>query len=112
MARGWRAGTVIVVAHGNPAVRTWVGDKRLRLQAWVYANFTHCWRCGEPVDFAWRETNPRHPKAPSVDHVLSRKARPDLVFDRGNARLAHIGCNSAYGDGTRQVEGRTSSSRW
>ena len=102
-----------MVARGNPAGRTWVGNQRLRLQAWVYATYTHCWRCGDPVDMTLRQANPRHPKAPSVDHAIARRWRPDLVFDRANARLAHYGCNSAYGDGvSRRPEGQVSSRRW
>jgi hypothetical protein len=69
-----------------------------RLQAWVYDNFDYCLRCGGWVDKDIRYIDPRHPMAPSVDHVIPR-ARGGSGLSRDNARLSHLGCNAAYRDG-------------
>ena len=65
-----------------------------RLQRWVWATYTHCYRCGEPVDQTI--TNPRHPRARSVDHIIAL-ARGGHPLDRGNATLSHYGCNASAG---------------
>lgn len=69
-----------------------------RLKEWVYANFDHCLRCGRWVDLDIRFVDPRHPMAPSLDHVVPRAQGGDLL-SRENARLSHYGCNAAYRDG-------------
>lgn len=35
-----------------------------------------------------------HPGADTVDHILAKSQRPDLVFDLSNMRPAHRSCNS------------------
>lgn len=80
---------------GNPPNRRCVGAVWRRLQDDVYASEDVCWRCGRPVDKTLRLTAPRSPQAPSVDHVIPRKYRPDLALVRSNLRLAHYGCNSS-----------------
>lgn len=66
-------------------------------RAWVLENYTHCWLCLRPVN---KTLSGRHRLGPSVDHVmpLSRGGDP---LDREGLRLAHTGCNSRRGDGTR-----------
>lgn len=80
---------------GNPSGRKCVGAVWRRLQADVYATEHVCWRCGHEVDMTLRHTDPRNRMAPSVDHVIPRKYRPDLALVRTNLRLAHYGCNSS-----------------
>ena len=66
-----------------------------RLQAQVYAEETHCWRCGQPVDMTRK--GQRHRLAPSTDHLVPISKGGDPL-DRGNVRLAHLGCNAAAGN--------------
>ena len=74
---------------------TWSAQK---LSERVYAEETHCWLCGFEVD----QTLPRgHPRSRSVDHIvpLSKGGNP---YERSNARLACLGCNSSRGNGDRE----------
>lgn len=69
----------------------------------MFAEETHCWICGRPVD----QTLPaRTAWSRSVDHIrpVSRGGHPTA---RNNARLAHLRCNTSRGDGTPGV-GHTS----
>lgn len=75
-----------------------------RLQRWVWANFTHCFRCGEYVDQTI--TNPRHPRARSVDHVVALWQGGDEL-SQNNAVLSHYGCNSSHGAKMRHGKGPT-----
>jgi hypothetical protein len=43
-----------------------------------------CWICHQPG-------------ADTVDHIIERMLRPDLVWDLDNARMAHRSCNSRRG---------------
>lgn len=79
--------------------RNKAGDPRgtqawARLRAQVYAEETHCWRCGRWVD----QTLPRnHRMSRTADH-LDQVARGGAgIPDRSRVRLAHWGCNSARG---------------
>lgn len=54
-----------------------------------------CWLCGELVEYGLRA---RHPKGPSLDHVVPL-SRGGSLLDPVNARLAHYGCNSDRGNG-------------
>ena len=77
-----------------------------RIKAQVYAEETHCWRCGEQVDFRLQAP---HPRSKSVDHVtpraelaaqvqagqLTMRQAIALAHHRGNARLAHLRCNTS-----------------
>jgi hypothetical protein len=60
-----------------------------RLQAQVYAEETHCCRCGGWVD----QTLPyNHRQARSVDHLVERQLGGE--DHRDNLRLAHRACNA------------------
>ena len=79
--------------------RATVGRPYRRLQAWVFTTYRDCWICGLPVD----KTLPFGRWSKSLDHVVAVKLRPDLALERSNARLAHLGCNSSKGDGTKRA---------
>lgn len=88
-----------------------VGRPYRRLQTWVFSHYRDCWICGQPVD----KTLPFGRWSKSLDHVIPVKARPDLALERSNARLAHLGCNSSRGDGTKRSRPRTllvTTTRW
>jgi 5-methylcytosine-specific restriction endonuclease McrA len=75
-----------------------------RLKKVIYAREI-CWLCGKPVNY---DVPPRHPLAPSVDHVIplhpadgSPGGHPTAIE---NAQLAHYGCNSARGNGSRRPD--------
>lgn len=68
------------------------GRRHREARARVLEHATHCWLCGKPLRF---DVGPRHPLAPSVDHLVA-------VVDGGvdvveNMLPAHYGCNSRRG---------------
>lgn len=76
-----------------------------RLKQQVFAEETHCWICGEYVD---QTLPPRTPMSRSVDHVVPLDPRfGGHPTARENARLAHYGCNSRRGNGTRGTKSAT-----
>ena len=68
-----------------------------KVQAEVYAEETHCCLCGNYVDQTL--FNFRGRWARSVHHLIPPDIAPELARDRGNLRLAHLGCNSKAGRG-------------
>ena len=64
-----------------------------QLCAQVYAEETHCIRCGRYVDQA---LPPRTPMSRSVDHIEAL-AQGGAKLARDNVGLAHYGCNSRAG---------------
>jgi hypothetical protein len=78
------------ISTGGPTGRPW-----RRVRARVLAASDVCYLCG-------------HPGAGAVDHVISRKLRPDLALDPANLRPVHgslsrcpwckRACNEAKGD--------------
>lgn len=76
-----------------------------RLQQWVWANHTHCYRCGDYVDQTI--ANPRHPKARSVEHIVPLHLGGEPL-SRANVALSHLGCNSKAGARTRHHPTATS----
>ena len=84
----------------HPRTAGRMGRPWRRLQQWVWANFTHCYRCGEYVNQAI--TNPRHPRARSVDHIVPLWLGGDPC-SRDNATLSHLGCNSRAGADMRHA---------
>lgn len=79
--------------------RNKAGDPR-KTQAWkricrqVYAEETHCWRCGEFVD---QKLPHNHPKARTADHLDAMALGGAGVPDRSRVRLACRSCNSRRG---------------
>jgi 5-methylcytosine-specific restriction endonuclease McrA len=71
---------------GGPTGRPWP-----RVRAALLAASDVCYLCG-------------HPGSGAVDHVISRKLRPDLALDPANLRPVHgslwcqRACNEAKGD--------------
>jgi 5-methylcytosine-specific restriction endonuclease McrA len=55
----------------------------------VLAEESLCWLCGELVD---KELRYPDRESPSVDHVVPVEVG-GAQHDRGNLRLAHLGCN-------------------
>jgi hypothetical protein len=74
-----------------------VGRSWREVSAQVYSQETHCWLCRGYVD---QRLPPKHPKSRSADHLrqLQHGGHPT---DRGNLRLAHLGCNSARSNALR-----------
>lgn len=74
----------------------WAGRKGRpwrTLCAQVYAEETHCVRCGKHVD----QTLPaRTPQSRSVDH-LTAMVEGGAKLSRENVGLAHLSCNSRHG---------------
>ncbi len=86
---------------GDPrGTRAW---RRLRER--VYAEETHCWRCGEYVD----QTLPRtHPMRRTADHIDAIANGGAGIPDRSRVRLCHAACNSKGWAGTGTANVRTS----
>lgn len=53
-----------------------------------------CWLCREPIEYGLR---PRHPRGPSLDHIVPLNQGGSLL-DPANHALAHYGCNTARHD--------------
>lgn len=56
-----------------------------------------CWICGQAT-IQW-DAPPADPDAFELDHIESRKARPDLAYERTNMAPSHLRCNRAKGAG-------------
>ena len=75
-----------------------------RLLKQVYAEETHCYRCGLFVDQTIADRIPdgdsyrRNPQAKSGDHIWPYKDYPHLRLERSNVRLAHLFCNIQAGN--------------
>lgn len=81
---------------GDPrGTRAW---RRLRER--VYAEETHCWRCGIYVD---QSLPARHPMSRTADHLDAVALGHAGVPDRSRVRLAHWTCNSRRGTGMGKV---------
>ena len=61
-----------------------------KVRAQVLREEATCYLCGSALDF---DAEPRSPRSPSVDHILSRHEGGD-PYDRANLRAACYGCNS------------------
>lgn len=58
----------------------------------LHAQGTTCHLCLKPVTLGLR---PRHPRGPSLDHLIPRSKGGTDVWE--NLRIAHHGCNSRRG---------------
>lgn len=88
----------------------WVQDStsRRRVSAIVRARREPCCICGERINYGLKWPDPQ---SFSVQHLQSRKARPDLVFDVLNCKAAHLDCNQSQGEEPIITE-RVTSRRW
>jgi 5-methylcytosine-specific restriction endonuclease McrA len=68
-----------------------------------------CWICRRPIDYS---ITGRHPKAPSLDHLVPRFMGGDLL-DPNNVAVCHYGCNARRGAVQRnRVSAPTPSRSW
>lgn len=75
--------------------RRWIAFTAPIKAAWE-AQAAPCSLCGAAIDY--RADRRRDPLSLHVDHVVSRKQRPDLAYDRANVRPAHRRCNLSKQD--------------
>ena len=81
---------------------------RRRVTRQVRARNEPCCICSQPIDYTLHWPNPL---SFSVQHLKSRKARPDLTFDVSNCMAAHLNCNQSQGTDPVITE-RVTSRRW
>ena len=81
-----------------------------RARARALRGASHCAICGGPLRF---DVRPRHPLAPSVDHVrplamldLNTAADRAVALDPALLRPCHIGCNSTRANVGRRDQPR------
>ena len=84
----------------------WRGNAHRRRKAYAVVlakdpdgNPPACWLCGGPG-------------ADTVDHVLSQRDHPELVWDYGNMRPAHDDCNKRKGADAAPLSLGPQSRRW
>lgn len=60
-----------------------------------------CALCHQPIDYdiAWNQKKP-DPGYPTVNHIIPIDHGGD-PYDPGNMEPAHLGCNSAHGNGVK-----------
>lgn len=75
----------------------WGGRTAQRAAARVKASRPPCWLCGQPINY---QLPAGDPQAFTLDHVVPRSLRPDLVWEPTNWRAAHARCNSRRGNNT------------
>jgi len=104
-ARGGERG---VSRHG-PVVPPWSGRRVSEALAWVKAKGrkagTPCCICSQGIDYSLEYP---HPQSCSVQHLKSRKAFPQLTWERSNWEPSHLSCNQAAGIGPALDLGATS----
>ena len=84
------------------------GKERRRVSDHVRARHEPCCICQQPIDYALKWPNPR---SFSVQHVIARSIRPDLMFDVANCKAAHLDCNQSQG-AEPMISERVTSRRW
>jgi 5-methylcytosine-specific restriction endonuclease McrA len=83
------------------------GRARQKLLAEVAPEGSRCHLCGEAIDY----NRPRfHPRGPSMDHVIPRSKGG--LWERGNLRPAHYGCNSSRGNRDLPAKATRHSRAW
>ena len=83
-------------------------SERARVTAHVKARRRPCCLCSQDIDYTLTWPNPR---SFSVQHIISRKARPELTFDVTNCDAAHLDCNQSQGQEPIITE-RVTSRQW
>lgn len=86
-------------------VRGRSGRRWRELTRQIRATETHCWRCGQRIDWSipYRDDHGNVNQASgTVEHKLPLAVRPDLAEDRGNLAASHWRCNATAG--ARQTE--------
>lgn len=81
-------------------VRGRSGGRWRALLRHVRATETHCWRCGQPIDWSipYRDDHGNvNLDSGSGEHKIPLTARPDLAEDPGNVGASHLRCNLAAG---------------
>jgi hypothetical protein len=63
------------------------------LEAVIERDGTRCWLCTAPVEF---NRPPKHPRSPSLDHVVPRSKGGTNALS--NLKLAHLLCNTLRGN--------------
>ena len=96
--------------HAGRSGRPWE-----RLKAQVRARETHCWQCGQPIDWTipYRDpdTGAVNADAGTVEHINPRSTHPHLAEDPANLGASHRRCNLQAGtSGT--IERGTPSRQW
>ena len=79
-----------------PRLPTW-------LSALVRTSETHCYRCGQPIDWGipfWDGMGGINPDAGTVEHVIPQSQAPRLRLDPANCKASHQHCNVQAGDRT------------
>lgn len=77
------------------------GRRYRSLKAQIRATETHCFRCGQPIDWSipYRDAEGNVNLASgSVEHKQTRSGHLDLAEDRGNLGASHLDCNLKAGD--------------
>ena len=78
------------------------GHRYRQLARQVRATETHCYRCGQPIDWSIPYRDPHTGEvrmdAGTVEHINAVSKRPDLIYDRANAAASHRGCNIKASD--------------
>jgi 5-methylcytosine-specific restriction endonuclease McrA len=69
---------------------------RAQMKAIWQAQRRPCSCCGHPIDY---DGEPNQPDSFELDHIISRKKRPDLALDPTNAQPMRSECNRRKGAG-------------
>lgn len=68
----------------------------------------HCELCGGELVYDERA---RHPRSPSVDHIVPVSQGGDPLPPLEGLRLTHLGCNARRGNRTRRTAANTAPTR-
>lgn len=78
------------------------GHRYRQLRRQVRATQTHCYRCGQPIDWTVPYRDPHtgevRPDAGTVEHIQPASKRPDLILDPANLAASHRQCNIGASD--------------
>jgi len=86
-----------------------------RLKAQVRLRETHCWQCGQPIDWTIPYLDPNtgaaNPDAGTVEHKVPRSIAPHLAEDPTNLAASHRRCNLVAGTNRHMPDGVGAPSR-